>query len=57
MSNFVKNRNQEVKPKINIWVGNQKSEIGGVGVLSETELGWLASELSDWPDLTVTQAA
>ena len=41
----------EVKPQINIWAGTKKFRIGGGGLLSETELDWLAHELSDWLSL------
>lgn len=44
----------KVKPKINIWAGTQKFEIGGGGLLSEPELDWLAHELSDWLELPIS---
>ncbi len=46
----------EVKPKIIIWAGIKKYEVGENGWLSEPELDWLVHELSYWLDLPVTQA-
>lgn len=43
----------EVKPQVNIWAGTKKFGIGGGGLVSEIELGWLANELSDWLGLPV----
>jgi len=45
----------EVKPQINIWAGTKKFRVGGGGLLSEIELDWLASELSDWLSLPIIQ--
>ncbi|NEP10025.1 MAG: protein kinase [Symploca sp. SIO1A3] len=45
----------EVKPQINIWAGTKKFTIGGGGLLSESELDWLANELSNWLGLPVIQ--
>jgi len=59
----------KIKPQINIWAGNKKFGIGGIGIgyhdqfsggdglLTEIELDWLAHELSDWLDLPVTREA
>jgi hypothetical protein len=50
-----KGQRVEVKPQINIWAGTKKFRIGGGGLLSETELDWLAHELSNWLGLTISQ--
>ena len=42
------------KPQINIWTGTEKFAIGGSGSLSEPELDWLASELSEWLGIPIT---
>ena len=44
----------EVKPKINLWVGTKKVILGGDDLLSDPELDWLAYELSDWLDLSLS---
>jgi hypothetical protein len=49
-----KGQRVEVKPQINIWAGTKKFRIGGGGLLSETELDWLAHELSDWLGLPIS---
>lgn len=46
-------QSMEVKPQINIWAGTKKFRIGGGGLLSETELEWLAYELSNWLELPI----
>ena len=43
----------QVRQKIIIWVGTQKYELGGNGIISEPELDWLAYELSDWLGLPI----
>ena len=52
----------EVKPKINVWAGTKKFVIGkslpgstSSGLLCQSELDWLAYELSEWLDLPITQ--
>lgn len=45
----------EVKPQIIIWVGAQRYDLGGNGVLSEPELDWLAQELSEWLGLPIAK--
>jgi serine/threonine protein kinase len=45
----------EIKPKIIIWAGVQKYELGG-DLLSDPELEWLAHELSDWLGLPIERA-
>lgn len=45
----------EVKPKLVIWAGHQKYELGGNGLLNEPELDWLAGELGYWLSLPVTR--
>ena len=50
-----KGQRVEVKPQINIWAGTKKFRIGGGGLLSETELDWLAHELSNWLGLTISR--
>jgi serine/threonine protein kinase len=59
-----------VNPGIGLWVGTQKYEIGGnsgdswfsasnmgvsTGGLSDPELDWLASELSDWIEMPINK--
>lgn len=44
----------EVKPKIVIWAGAQKYDLGG-DLLRDPELEWLAHELSDWLGLPITR--
>lgn len=43
-----------VHPQIKIWAGTKHFSLGKDGRLSEPELDWLASELSDWLDLPVS---
>ncbi|MUL35589.1 serine/threonine protein kinase [Gloeocapsopsis dulcis] len=45
----------EIKPRINIWVGIQKYELGAHSLLTEPEIDWLAQELSDWLGMPVVK--
>jgi serine/threonine protein kinase len=45
----------EVKPRIIIWAGKHKYEIGEYGLLREPELEWLALELSNCLGLPITR--
>ena len=45
----------EVKPRLNIWAGIHKYELGGNGLLTEPELDWLADELGNWLEMPITQ--
>ncbi|WP_375513168.1 serine/threonine protein kinase [uncultured Nostoc sp.] len=46
-----------VPPQLDIWVGVQKYQLGGIGgaIKSEAELEWLAHELSDWLRMDITK--
>jgi serine/threonine protein kinase len=44
----------EVPPKLILWFGGQKIELGS-GILNESDLAWLAQELSNWLNLPVTK--
>jgi hypothetical protein len=50
----------EVPPRINIWAGTTKFDLGGGSFgtlrneLSDSELQWLAQELSNWLHLSIS---
>lgn len=46
----------EVAPQLIIWAGTHKYEVGSHNLLSEPELDWLATELSDWLGLPITHS-
>ena len=43
-----------IKPQINIWAGTKKFSFGNNDLLTEVELDWLASELSQWLNLPIS---
>lgn len=45
-----------VNPGIILWVGTKKIEIGGNGRLTESEIDWLAQELSDYLGMPITKS-
>ena len=49
------NQLYEVKPRLNIWAGIHKYELGGNGLLTEPELDWLADELGNWLEMPITK--
>jgi serine/threonine protein kinase len=46
----------EVVHKVIIWAGVHKYELAGYSHITEPELDWLASELSDWLGIPITRA-
>lgn len=45
----------EVPPRLIIWAGTQKYQLGAIGGLSQVELDWLAHEISDWLNLPLSE--
>lgn len=46
---------EKVLPKINIWAGTQKFELGDGSRLTAQELEWMAQNLSIWLDMPITK--